>query len=76
MIKKSKQKTYYETELIDEIICDKCGKDLTKEEEFCIINVDVVYFDDERKKLEDLDVGYTKHLCNKCTKLVAEVLLK
>jgi len=76
MIKKSKQKTYYETELIDTIICDKCGKDLTKEDYFYIVNVDEVYFDSERKRLEDLDIGYTKHLCDECIKSVSEILVQ
>jgi hypothetical protein len=74
MIKKSKQKTYYETELIDTIICDKCGKDLTKENCFYIINVDNVYFDNDRKKLESLDIGYTKHLCNDCGDEIQKIL--
>ena len=75
MIKKSKQKTYYETELIDAVVCDKCGKDLIEEDDsFNIINIDTAYCEKGDKSLTDLSIGFTKHLCQDCAKPILELL--
>ena len=67
MIKTEKKKTYYETELISEVICDICGKDLTQEDEKIVaINLRDRYFDEDSQYLGDYETGLRKELCEKC----------
>jgi len=69
MIKTTKEKTYYETELINEITCAICGKDIMKEDMFRL-KLDNCYLPTEnRRYLEFYDnVGVEIHICEKCTK--------
>lgn len=76
MIKKSKQKVYYEDEVIESVFCDKCGKEITEDDDFIVIRVDEAYLHlrNERKTLSYHEIGYSKLLCYDCAELIEELL--
>ena len=74
MITKSTQKTYYETELIDAVLCDKCGKEFTEDDDFIILQFDEAFFKKGKPSISYHDVGFTKILCEDCIKPIEELL--
>lgn len=74
MIKKSKQKTYYETELIDAVICDKCGRELTEDDSFVVIQFDEAFFKKGKPSITFHDIGFTKLLCEDCVIPIEKLL--
>jgi len=75
MIRTEKKKTYYETELISEVICDICGKDLTQEDEkIVVVGLRDRYFNEDSQYLGDYETGLRKELCEECGKHVYEYL--
>lgn len=75
MIKKEKQKHYYETNVITGATCDVCGKDLTDEDEKIIrVQLRHYYFQEKATSLGDYEMGLTKELCEKCAEPISDIL--
>lgn len=67
MIKKEKKKTYYETEVVTDVLCDNCGGSLIGEDDDIYkVTIGQYYFIEHRGTLGSSEFyDYAAHLCEK-----------
>ena len=67
MIKRKTEKVYYESEIIEEIICDDCNKTITNEE-FFTLELKFMRIGRHNQFIEKVydENGGVGHLCKEC----------
>jgi len=71
MVKKHKEKRFVEQEVVDEIVCNRCGKPVHKSKNMCgnTMFVDYVHFGGTQVVNEGMDTFIGDfHLCEDCCK--------